>query len=104
MAQGTLAVQDAGRAESWLASCRANNDELHELLIQLGSLIKDVGDGSEGDIVDSFVSYSNRVMKEATTLFEGVSQVAQSISGLINIAKGLVSDIIGGIAKIATGG
>lgn len=105
MAQGsTLAINNEAAAQQWLAQCRSNNAQLNELLVQLGSLLQAVGDSSEGDIVDSFVNYSTRVAKEATSLFEGITQIAQSVSDLIGIGKDLVSGIIGGIARIATGG
>ena len=86
MAQKTLAVQDWKKGENWLAKFSFCNAELNELIKQLDVLIREIDESIEGEIVDSFVISSRRVMKEVTRLFSHISGVAPYIRMLVDLS------------------
>ena len=101
MATGTLAIQDESVARDWVNKCNANEKELRELIQQIGALLEYVGEHSEGDIVDRFITFGTAVKKEAGLLFDAVSKVSQGVSSLIDVYKTAKEGILGGLAKIA---
>ena len=86
MAQKTLAAQDWKKGENWLAEFSFCNAELNELIKQLDVLIREIDESIEGEIVDSFVISSRRVMEEATRLFNHISGVAPYIRMLVDLS------------------
>ena len=96
----TLAVKDEGTAREWLAKAEALNQRAHELNNRVGSLLQQISEDSEGELVTKLVEWGNKCLVFAQDILEGCKQIASGISSVINTVKDAVSNVVGFIGKV----
>ncbi len=100
MADGQLTVKDQATAEQWIAKARALNERTKELNDRVGSLLKQIAEDSEGELVTKLVEWGNKCLQFAMNILEGCKKIADGIHEVINTVKDMVSNVVGFIGKV----
>lgn len=98
---GVIAVKDEASAKQWVAKAEALNQRADELNKKVGALLRALGDGGVGDIVTTLVQYGTQTLQFAQQIFDGVTQICQAISGLVDMLKDVVSGLVNAVKGIA---
>ena len=87
---GTIAVRDQGTAEQWVAKANSLNSRALDVNNRVGALLRQLDEGSAGDVVDTLVQFGTQAMGFAGKIFDGVTSICTGISQVISTTREIV--------------
>ena len=96
---GQIAVKNRATADAWVSKAKALNERADEVNKRVSALLRQLDEGSAGDVVTTLVQAGGTLLTAANEIFTGVTQICNAISSVIS----LVQDVVGGLVDAVKG-
>ncbi len=104
MAFENLNILSESEAKNWSNEVQRLNEETSDLLVKVGTALKEVQDDADSTVVDEIVKYGNQIVSGTRDILSGMNKLVEVVGGILGAVnkvleegKNIFKSVIGAI-------
>lgn len=96
----SINIKSEASVNEWKARAYDLNAKAKELVEHATRLLNELSEMAKGNFFNKVVEYADQVIVGVTKIMEGMGEILNVITSLVDKAKQLIDDLLGGVGQV----